>query len=94
MGTNDLTKGGTLYKVAECTAHEHNDIPKLANDIAVVKLQEKIKFNIKIQPIELGRKDVPDNALVQLTGWGSLKVRRFKFVRLCLKCEIDFIGQW
>lgn len=85
MGTNDLTKGGKFYKAAKYAAHENYDIPKLANDIAVVKLQTNIKFNEKIQPIELGTEVVPDDALIQLTGWGLLKVCRFKFVSCCLR---------
>lgn len=74
VGTNDLTKGGKYYKVAEYTAHKNYNSPMYAYDIAVIKLQDKIEFNEKIQPIELGKGEVPDGAQVQLTGWGLLSV--------------------
>lgn len=75
MGTNDLAKGGKYYKVAKLTAHEHYNNPTFAYDIAVIQLQGKIEFDDKVQPIELGKDDVPDGAIVQLTGWGRLRVR-------------------
>lgn len=76
VGTNDLKKGGKYYKVANFTTHEHFDSPLFAHDIAVVKLQDKIEFNDKVQPIELSKEDIPDGAQVQLTGWGRLKVAK------------------
>lgn len=74
MGTYDLSKGGKFYKVSRVAAHENYDMPKLANDIAVVELQKKLKFNDKVQPIKLETKDIPDGAQVYLTGWGFLNV--------------------
>lgn len=74
VGTNDLTKSGKYYKVAKYVVPENYGIPKFANDIAVVKLRKRIKFNKKVQPIELGMEEVPDDTLVQLTGWGRLSV--------------------
>lgn len=76
VGTNDLAKGGRYYKVANFTTHEHYDDPRFAYDIAVIKLQEKIEFNEKVQPIELQREEVPDGVEVQLTGWGRLRVSK------------------
>lgn len=74
VGTNDLTSGGKYYKVAKLTAHESYNNPRLAYDIAVIELQDKIEFNEKVQPIELSKGEVPDGARVQLTGWGLLNV--------------------
>lgn len=70
-----MTKGGKYYRVEKLTAHENYNNPRFAYDIAVIKLQEKIEFNKKTQPIELGKEEVPDRAQVQLTGWGRLRVR-------------------
>lgn len=73
VGTNDLLKGGKYYNVTKLTPHENYNSPRFAYDIAVIKLQEKIEFNEKVQPIELSNEEVPDGAQVQLTGWGRLK---------------------
>lgn len=75
MGTNDLTRGGTFHEVANYSVHENYDIPKFTHDIAVVELQEKVQFNEKVQPIELGVEEVPDDADVELFGWGKLSVK-------------------
>lgn len=75
VGTNDLTNGGKYYQVEKLTAHKSFNSPLYAYDIAVIKLQEKIEFSEKVQPIELSNEDVPDRAQVQLTGWGLLRVR-------------------
>lgn len=83
VGTNDLTKGGKYYKVAKLSAHEHYNTPHFAYDIAVIKLQEKIEFNKKVQPIALGKEEVPDGAQVQLTGWGRLRVRLTQNSNIC-----------
>lgn len=74
MGTNDLTKGGKYYKVANYSVHEDYDVPKFANDIAVVKLRKKIHWTKKVRPIALEMEEIPDGALAQLTGWGRLQV--------------------
>lgn len=76
VGTNDPTKGGRFYKVAKYSVHEYYDMPRLAYDIAVVKLQRKIEFNEKVQPIELEMEEVPDGADgAKFFGWGRLQVR-------------------
>lgn len=75
VGTNDLTNGGKYYKAEKLTAHENYNKPLYANDIAVIKLQGKIEFSEKVQPIELGEEDVPAGSQVQLTGWGLMGVR-------------------
>lgn len=75
VGTNDLTKGGKYLKVVKLQAHEKYNHPQFAYDIAVITLQDKLEFNEKTQPIELGEEDVPHGEQVQLTGWGRLRVR-------------------
>lgn len=73
-----MTRGGKYYKVAKLTAHEHYDNPIFAYDIAVIKLQDKLEFDEKVQPIVLNKEKVQDGAQVQLTGWGKLNVRLHK----------------
>lgn len=74
VGTNDLGKGGTYYKVEKLIAHADYNNPQFAYDIAVIRIRGKIEFNEKVQPIEYSPDEVPDNADVQLTGWGRLRV--------------------
>lgn len=86
VGTNDLGKGGTYYKVEKLIAHEDYNNPPFAYDIAVIRIRGKIEFNERVQPIEYSPDEVPDDADVQLTGWGRLRVSNSKelmyFVRL------------
>lgn len=76
VGTNDLGKGGKYYKVEKLIAHENYNNPSFAYDIAVIRIQGKIEFNERVQPIEYSPDEVPDEADVQLTGWGRLQVIR------------------
>lgn len=73
VGTNDLQSGGDEYDVEKYMAHEKHDNPLYANDIAVIKIKGSIEFNKKVQPIKLLSEEVPDGALLQLTGWGSVQ---------------------
>ena len=65
---------GTYYKVDKFIYHEQYDEPKFAYDIAVIRVKKPIAFNKNVQPIELSPEEVPNRAVVQLTGWGALRV--------------------
>jgi len=73
VGSNDLRSGGTYYKVEKYITHEKYNQPSFANDIAVIRVQGSITFNDKVQPIEYSSEEVPDGAVLQLTGWGRLR---------------------
>ncbi|XP_037041568.1 chymotrypsin-1-like [Bradysia coprophila] len=74
VGTNNLSSGGTYYGVERLIPHEHFDTPDAANDVALVKIRGSIQFNKHVKPIELDEEEVPDGAVVQLTGWGRMEV--------------------
>lgn len=74
VGSNDVKKGGTYYKVEKFFTHEKYNQPNFANDIAVIRVQGSITFNDKVQPIVYSSEEVPDGAALQLTGWGRLRV--------------------
>lgn len=74
VGTNDLRKGGAYYKVEKLIAHADYNNPQFAYDIALIRIKGKIEFNDRVQPIEYSPDEVPDDAEVQLTGWGRLRV--------------------
>lgn len=75
MGTNDLKVGGTYYQTERYVIHESYNNPKLANDIAVLRVRGSITFTEKVQPIGYSSEGVPDGIKLQLTAWGSYKVR-------------------
>lgn len=75
VGTNVLSRGRIYYDVERLIPHKDFDEPDAANDIALVKIRGSIEFNDYVQPIELDENEVPDGAVVQLTGWGRMQVR-------------------
>lgn len=77
VGTNDLKSGGQRYGVEKFIRHESYNTPKFANDIAVFRVKGSIEFNEKVQPIELLKDEVPDDAPLMLTGWGAMRVSKF-----------------
>ena len=79
VGTNKLSSGGTRYKLKEAIKHEkyyvpEYGIPNNTYDIAIVKVQEPIEFNDKIQPIKYSIEEVGSGENLQVSGWGFLKV--------------------
>ena len=72
VGTNDLTKGGTYYKVEKFYMHENYNEPMYANDVAVIRVKGTIEFNDRVQPIEPSDEEVQDGAEVQLTGMTNI----------------------
>lgn len=73
VGTNDLSKGGQYYGIEKLVRHEKFNQPKgtYANDIALIRLNEAIEFNERIQPIKLSSEKLPDGTTLELTGWGA-----------------------
>lgn len=55
--------------------HERFNQPLYSYDIGLIQVNEKIKFNGKVQPIELVTKEVPAGTKLLLFGWGKLSVR-------------------
>lgn len=74
VGTNVLSKGEKYYAIEKWINHEKWNQPKLANDIALIRLNETIEFNDRVQPIKLSSEEIPDGTTLELTGWGSTNV--------------------
>lgn len=68
VGTNDLYSGGKRYKVKQVIPHERYNEPSFANDIGVVRIDGKIEFNEKVQPIKYSKRVVESGAHLQTTG--------------------------
>ena len=82
VGSNDLLLAdGTYYRAKQIIAHNDYNRPNFANDIALIRVHGPIVFTDKVQPIEYSSEEVPDGAVLQLTGWGAWQVS-FQYVTL------------
>lgn len=62
-----MKNGGKYYQSKKFFAHEKHDVPYFANDIALILLDEEIKFDDKIKSIELATEDTPADTTLQLS---------------------------
>lgn len=74
VGTNVVSSGGVYYKPEKFLMHDGYNQPQFANDIALIKLAEKLEFNELVQPIELIDRELENDVELILTGWGRLRV--------------------
>ncbi|XP_055609020.1 chymotrypsin-2-like [Uranotaenia lowii] len=70
VGTNSLKEGGRKYKPSKFIVHSRYNKPQFHNDIALIKLTDKIQFSDDIKVIGYSEKVVPVNSTLVLTGWG------------------------
>ncbi|XP_037948524.1 chymotrypsin-2-like [Teleopsis dalmanni] len=70
-GTNEWKKPGATYQVTEIHTHCNYDVPSMANDIAILRLNSSIEFDSVTQPVPLQTKPMQEGDEVILTGWGS-----------------------
>lgn len=72
-GSAESASGGTLVKVKKYIKHPKNGRTAFDYDFALLKLQEPLEFDDQIQPIALPDEqlDIPDDALVEISGWGK-----------------------
>lgn len=79
IGSNYLDEL-TMYQVASFIQHNEYDSLLEINDIGLIRVMQKIKFNENVQPIALPTTDrnYEDRNLV-VTGWGRLEVN-IKFI--------------
>lgn len=72
VGTNDLRSGGQRYKVKKLIQHEKYNRPPFAYDIGLIRVDGRIEFNEKVQPIKYSNKFVEGGTHLQTTGWGRV----------------------
>ncbi|XP_026461617.1 chymotrypsin-1-like [Ctenocephalides felis] len=70
-GVNKLDEVGERYRI-EKTITDKFDEQTAANDLALVKLRNKIKFSDKVQKIPFEDKYIGGGEDARLTGWGRL----------------------
>lgn len=87
-GSNILDEGGDTYKIEKLIGHSGYVPQTITNDIALIKLQEEIKYNDKVQPIKLPEKDTGCSVELVLSGWGTTTVNsnflKYIFNTICL----------
>lgn len=72
VGTNNLKNGTNFHQVEEVIIHNRYSIPYLPhNDIALARVDKKFEFSPKVQPISFSKNEVPENAVLTLTGFGQ-----------------------
>ncbi|XP_022130541.2 chymotrypsin-2-like [Pieris rapae] len=67
VGTNDVTAPGTSFPVE--TIHKHPNYISYKHDIALVKVNGTIKFNDKIQPVQLPERNTKPEVTMLYSGW-------------------------
>ncbi|XP_045488884.1 chymotrypsin-2-like [Pieris rapae] len=75
-GSHKLNEGGERYKIKKLVIHEKYSKPTIKNDIGVVQIEGKLKYNDKVQPIELLKEMAPVGKKCLLTGWGYVNFNR------------------
>ncbi|CAH2268858.1 trypsin 5G1-like [Pararge aegeria] len=72
VGTNNASSGGQTYQVAKMVTHPQFGDSQFNNDVAVVKLVEKIKFSDRVRPIKLAEAGlvIEDSAEFRIIGFG------------------------
>ncbi|XP_070496149.1 chymotrypsin-1-like [Chironomus tepperi] len=71
-GSNKISEGSVYYTPEKFIIHNSYDMPEYHNDIALIRLKEKIQFTDNIQQIEYESSEVPVDEKITLTGWGRL----------------------
>lgn len=67
VGTNDLTEGGDRYQAEKLIKHSGFDIPSLANDIGLIRVEETIEFNRFALPIEYSAEEIQPGSILQFS---------------------------
>lgn len=101
VGTSKWNSGGAHHKVIKVISHENYRLKSHANDIALLKLEKRLKYSKRVQKIKLSPKPVQPKQTLQVTGWGMLWVCQIseQFLNFFLKIKFTskingFIGRW
>lgn len=73
VGTDKASEGGRSYDVEEMVKHPQYDHNRINNDIAVIKLKEKLQFSDNVQMIKLADPGIviKDGAAFRIFGFGD-----------------------
>ncbi|XP_014482248.1 PREDICTED: trypsin-1-like [Dinoponera quadriceps] len=70
-GSNDKY-AGRYYRVKRIVRHPAYDSLTIDYDIALLELDDEIRFNDSVQPVKLAEKELPSGVMVNITGWGTM----------------------
>jgi len=59
------------FNISQLIMHEDYDEDTIANDVALIKLNEPISYSAHVMPVCLDREDVPTGTDCIITGWGT-----------------------
>ncbi|CAF4947013.1 unnamed protein product [Pieris macdunnoughi] len=76
VGSNLLIFGGDSYKIKKIITHENYAKKDLRNDIALMKVDGKIKMKKNVRAIKLMKESVAAGTICALTGWGEINDKR------------------
>lgn len=69
-GTTDSLVNGSIHEIASTTIHPCYKDFSLDKDFALIRLKVSLKFDEKIQLIQLADNNAPDGRKCLVTGWG------------------------
>ncbi|XP_045489546.1 chymotrypsin-1-like [Pieris rapae] len=75
VGSTQLRSGGDRYKIKKIINHENYAKKDFRNDIALIKIDGKIKMKKNVGPIKLKKEPVAAGTSCALTGWGKIDNR-------------------
>lgn len=80
-GANHLNRPGTVRaNIEQIIPHESYRANSLIYDIAVIKLENEIEYNKKVQPVILPTKDFMDETVeAVVSGWDRPGVRIYNY---------------
>ncbi|XP_055383828.1 vitellin-degrading protease-like [Condylostylus longicornis] len=95
VGTNRRSGDGQILKVKKIIPHPEFNIKTYNHDIAIVKLKDKLKFNDKIQPIELSEitEILPVGEFGIASGFGLLSFDKGGFPTILQKVNLKVLDQ-
>lgn len=76
VGTNQWKLPGKTYRASDIIVHDQYVRHMLGdkNDIALIRVEKRIEFNEKVQPIKYSAEVIPSGMTLLTTGWGRLSV--------------------
>ncbi|XP_032683053.1 trypsin-4-like [Odontomachus brunneus] len=70
-GNNDKYEG-SYYKVKRIVRHPGYNPMTIDYDIALLELDDEVRFNSNMQPVKLAEKELESGIMVNITGWGAI----------------------
>lgn len=75
VGSKRWLMGGNVYKLKRAIQHEKFNLKTVDYDFSLLELEDKIKFNDRVQPVGLpsASLELKDNTTCFVSGWGSIR---------------------